>query len=598
MEAGLVRQTSAVNTLFENFIDAGVTVIAWWAIGFGLAFGTSVGDLGLIGGDNFFLSNAITFKDGALSYAMGSGGSTANVNTLALFFFQFAFAATSSTITTGAMAERTDFMGDLIYSNIMMAISYPIVVHWAWNSGGWLFKMGYHDFAGSSVVHAVGGWTAIVGAFLLGPRANRGPWGQPPVPHNLAYAAAGAIILWFGWYGFNPGSTLSMANPGLTSLVVVNTTMAAAAGAMSSAIYIYYRTGKWHLFCAINGSLGGLVAITAPCAYVMPWASVVIGGVAGVLVLVVVDFIESIEIDDPVGAFGVHGACGMFGALSVGLFGQAELTMTKKSGLFLGGGFDLLGVQLLGVVAIVLFTAIFSYVMFSGLKAWGHLRVHPTADIVGIDVYEHGASVWPDVLPYRDEAYYTNQALLATQPPLHPTYPVAVSGQMTDVALFNSGNDLAKAGDFEAAIQYYNQAIQINATKISYYNNLAAALKRVGRIRDAVGVYVQMLEADPKSVKGFLRLGSTLIEANLDTLAVNIYREFIAQVEEGALLLSAATDSGTDLSGQIEDSPDGLTADEFSSSGEGVDRSATVAFMASIASRPPEIKERCSRAFF
>ena len=396
LEAGLVRQTAVVNTLLENFIDAAVTAIAWWAVGFGIAFGTSAG--GLLGTDNFFLSAALTLPEGTVNYAMGAGGSSANITTFSLFFFQFAFAATASTITTGAMAERMDFAGDLIYSFIMGAFSYPIIVHWVWNSGGWLAKMGYHDFSGSSVIHIVGGFTALVGAYLLGPRPNR-VWDRPPEPNNLALATLGTMILWLGWYGFNPGSTLGTGNPGLIGLVTVNTTLAAAAGALSSLFYVFFRIGKWHLFCALNGSLAGLVSVTAGCAFVMPWAAVLIGLVAGVLVLVVVDFIEELRIDDPVGAFAVHGCCGMLGTLAIGFLGQPQLTRNNKAGLLLGGGFDLLGVQVLGVISIAIFTTAFAFLMFGVLKAMNRLRVHPKGDKLGIDVYEHGASAWPDFYP-------------------------------------------------------------------------------------------------------------------------------------------------------------------------------------------------------
>ncbi|OLP19309.1 ammonium transporter [Leptolyngbya sp. 'hensonii'] len=415
LEAGLVRQSAVVNTLLENFIDAAVTILAWWAVGFAIAFGTDAGGLGLIGSDNFFLSEAITFTAPSgqsttnqfifnsipTTYGMGAGGSSVGINTLTLFFFQFAFAATASTITTGAMAERTDFLGDLIYTTFMGAFSYPIIVHWVWNNGGWLAKMGYHDFAGSSVVHTVGGVTAIVGAYLLGPRANRGPWGQPPLPCNLSLATLGAMILWFGWYGFNPGSTLSTGNTGLMALVTVNTTLAAGAGAISTLLYVYIRTGKWHLFCTLNGSLAGLVAITAGCAFVAPWAAVLIGLTAGILVIVVVDLIESAKIDDPVGAFGVHGSCGMMGTLAIGFLGQPQLTLNQKGGLLLGGGLDLLFTQLIGLLAIILFTGAFSFILFGLLKSLGHLRVHPKADKIGIDVFEHGATAWPDVYPIK-----------------------------------------------------------------------------------------------------------------------------------------------------------------------------------------------------
>ncbi|WP_016949933.1 ammonium transporter [Anabaena sp. PCC 7108] len=402
LEAGLLRQRGVVNALLENFVDAAVTILVWWGIGFGIAFGTSAG--GFIGTDTFFLSQ-LPGADG--SYPMGAPGSSAAINTYTLFFFQFAFAATASTITTGSMAGRTDFIGDLIYSAIMGAFSYPLIVHWVWNADGWLAKMSFHDFAGSSVVHSVGGWTALVGAYLLGPRPGRPAWGTLPPAHNLGLAALGTMILWFGWYGFNPGSTLSTGNTGLIGLVTINTTLAAGAGAIAAMLYQYFRSGKWDLVYCLNGSLAGLVAVTAGCAYILPWAAVLIGLTGGILVVLGIDLIEALHIDDPVSAFAVHGINGMMGTLAIGLFGQPELTMNTKAGLFLGGGFDLLGVQLVGVAAIGAFSIGFAFLMFSGLKAIGHLRVNSEADRVGIDAYEHGTTVWPDV--YAVEEFVEEQ---------------------------------------------------------------------------------------------------------------------------------------------------------------------------------------------
>lgn len=399
LEAGLVRQTGVVNTLAENFIDASITLLAWWLTGFAIAFGTTSN--GFWGTDGFFLNNAMTISNGAIQYATGAGGSSSPLNTFTLFFFQFAFSATASTITTGAMAERTEFKGDLIYAFIMGAVMYPIVVHWVWNEGGWLHKLNFHDFAGSAVVHSVGGWTSLVGAYILGPRPNR-IWGQMPPAHNLGYATIGTMILWFGWYGFNAGSALSIQNTGLVGLVVVNTSIAAATGSLAAMLYIYFRFRQWHLFCGLNGSLAGLVAVTGGCAYIMPWAAAVIGLVAGVLVLIVVDIIEWFEIDDPVGAFSVHGACGMMGIIAVGLFADPALSINKKAGLFMGGGFDLLGVQMGGEAAIIIFSVIFSFIMFGVLNMLGLLRVNAEADRIGIDVYEHGASAWPDVYAIDD----------------------------------------------------------------------------------------------------------------------------------------------------------------------------------------------------
>ncbi|MBC6956898.1 MAG: ammonium transporter [Chloroflexi bacterium] len=408
LETGLIRQTGAVNALLENFIDAGVTAVAFWAVGFGIAFGTSVG--GLFGASNFFLSDAIIVADGSVSFAKFAA--YPNLDVLTLFFFQFAFAATASTITTGAMAERTDFVGDLIYSAVMGAISYPIIVHWVWG-GGWLAQLGFHDFAGSTVVHTVGGITAIVGAWMLGPRKFRvgrnGEWKPQPPAHNLGLATIGTMILWFGWYGFNPGSTLGTGNTGLTGLITLNTTLGAAGGTLVCMLLQYARSKKWNLVYTLNGSLAGLVAVTAGCAFISPAAALFIGAVAGALVIYAADAIERLRIDDPVGAFAVHGACGIWGTLAVGLFGMPGLTYGVEAaihgGLFYGGGVSLLGIQAVGSLATILFTGVFALVMFGALKAFGHLRANTKADTIGIDLYEHGTAVWPDLLPVpADEA--------------------------------------------------------------------------------------------------------------------------------------------------------------------------------------------------
>lgn len=394
LEAGLIRHTGVVNALLENFMDAGLTGLLFWAVGYGVAFGTSAG--GLVGTSNFFLSDALSFQDGNVIYG-GEG-----MSIFALFFFQFAFAATASTIATGSMAERTDFIGDLIYSGIIAAIIYPVVVHWIWG-GGWLAERGFYDFAGSTVVHSVGGVVALIGAIMLGPRANR-KFGSPPKPHNLALATLGTMILWFGWYGFNAGSTLGMSDHGLTSLVAVNTTLAAAAGTMAAMFFTFFRNGKWDLGITLNGSLAGLVGITAGCAFVAPWAAVLIGLLAGVLVILIADAIEALKIDDPVGAFAVHGACGIFGTLAIGFFGQPELT-NGAGGLLMGGGADMLINQAIGVIAVAAWVGLTSTAMFGALKAVKRLRVSHKADLVGIDIYEHGASLWPDVLPVGHEDY-------------------------------------------------------------------------------------------------------------------------------------------------------------------------------------------------
>jgi ammonium transporter, Amt family len=338
LEAGLIRQTSVVNALLENFFDAGMTALIFWAVGFGIAFGVSSG--GIIGTDNFFLDKAIQIvtSDGTTSVTFMTMADAnpdmawTGLSVLAFFFFQFAFAATASTIATGAMAERTDFVGDLIYTALVGAIIYPVIVHWVWNSGGWLAKMGFWDFAGSTVVHTVGGVLGLVGAWMLGPRPNR-KFGEFPPAHNLSLATLGTMILWFGWYGFNPGSTLLVGDGGLVGLVVLNTTLAAGAGALTSMFFVFFRTGRWDLTFTLNGSLAGLVAVTAPCAFILPGSAIIIGVVAGILVVLAVELIEALKIDDPVGAFAVHGANGIWGTLSIGLFTQAGLLPGGNAGL-------------------------------------------------------------------------------------------------------------------------------------------------------------------------------------------------------------------------------------------------------------------------
>ncbi|MCU0463137.1 MAG: ammonium transporter [Anaerolineae bacterium] len=395
LETGLVRQTGAVNALAVNFIDATVTGIVFWFVGFGIAFGASSN--GLFGTSMFALNSS---SMGEIFYG--------NLPVLVFFFFQFAFAATAATITTGALAERTDFIGDQLKSVAIGALIYPVVVHWHWG-GGWLFQTGFHDFAGSTLVHYVGGLCALVGAAIMGPRPGR-KWGAPPKPHNLGLAALGAMILWFGWYGFNPGSTLGIIGyADLAALIALNTTLAAAIGTLSTLAFVYFRTHKFDFAMSLNGSLAGLVGVTAGCAFVEPIGALAIGAVAGVVVVLAADLVESLKIDDAVGAFAVHGACGMWGTLAIGLFGAPGLmlavpgTETVNLGLFYGGGLSMLGIQFVGVAATTLWVGATSAVLFFGLKAIGRLRVNKIADTVGIDVYEHGASIWPDVAPLPEE---------------------------------------------------------------------------------------------------------------------------------------------------------------------------------------------------
>jgi ammonium transporter, Amt family len=396
LETGMIRQTAAVNGLLENFLEAGIGAICWWAIGFGLAFGTTNG--GLFG--------TTLFMPGIDLAGVPFGAY--NISTLTMFFFQFAFAATASTITTGAMAERTDFIGNIIYTAVVIIFIYPIVVHWVWG-GGWLFGQGFIDFAGSNVVHTVGGVIALVGAWMLGPRKGK-VWGKSIPPHNLGLALTGTMILWVGWYGFNPGSTLGAVGIGSTiGIVVLNTTLGGGIGSLTALFFQYFRTGKWDLTACLNGSLAGLVAVTGGCAFISPVAALIIGGVAGIFLLLWTDLLEIIKVDDAVGASSVHLACGVWGIIAIGLFAEPSLIYFAANpanetwgGLLVsGGGANLLIVQLMGSAATIGWCAVTSFVMFYALKMIGHLRVNPLAEVDGnfIDNYEHGQTVWPDILP-------------------------------------------------------------------------------------------------------------------------------------------------------------------------------------------------------
>lgn len=390
LESGMIRQTGVVNSLMENFMDACIGGLTFFAVGYAVAFGASSG--GLFGTTNFFLSEAMTFTDGGVDYGAG-------VSSFVIFFFQYAFAATAGTIATGAMAERTNFWGKIIYTIVVAALIYPVVVHWVWSAEGWLFNANFKDFAGSTVVHFVGGVVGLVGAIMLGARKGR-VFGKAVKPHNLALATTGAILLWFCWYGFNAGSSLGMSNNGFVGLVAVNTTLAAAAGAVVAVMVSYFRTGKWDLPFALNGSLAGLVGITAGCAFVTPVSSIIIGGMAGILVIVGFELLERLKIDDAVGAFPVHGICGAFGTIAIGFLGQPEL---GANGLLFGGGFEQLGIQLVGVGAVAAWVSVTSVVMFSVVKALGVLRIPAKAEEYGIDIYEHGMTVWPDILPNPED---------------------------------------------------------------------------------------------------------------------------------------------------------------------------------------------------
>lgn len=384
LESGMIRQGGVVNSMAENFFDALLTGVFFWAIGFGLAYGTTNG---LFGTSLFF------------NMGMNPDGSGLDGAFYISFFYQYAFAAAAGTIITGATAERMNFKGKILYTIIIAAFIYPIVVHWVWSGtdGAFLYNMGYRDFAGSSVVHMVGGILAVTGAYFIGPRLGR-VWGNAPKGHNMVLATLGTFILWFGWYGFNVGSTLNARDPGLMGLVALNTTVAAAAGSMAALFFVYFRSGKWDLPATLNGCLAGLVGITAGCAYVSPTSAIIIGVISGILVIFGGLLLERLKIDDAAGAFPVHGLCGAFACIAVGLFGLPALT-GNEPGLLVGGGFGTLVTQIIGVAVIAAYTTVTGVIMWLVVKALGILRVSDKAMEMGLDVYEHGQTNWPDVLP-------------------------------------------------------------------------------------------------------------------------------------------------------------------------------------------------------
>ncbi|WP_269523154.1 ammonium transporter [Coraliomargarita parva] len=390
VEAGLTRAKNASNIMMKNLMDFSLGALVYWAIGYTLMYGESGN--GFFGWDSsLLLMNSAT---------LGTDNATS-----AGWFFQVVFAATAATIVSGAMAERTKFIAYCFYSLIISALLYPISGHWIWGGDGWLASMGMRDFAGSTVVHSVGAWAALAGAILIGPRKGKFTKdGQVrAIPgHNMPLAALGVFILWFGWYGFNPGSTLAAVD-GIAH-VAVTTTLGAAAGAVAAMITTWIMFKKPDLSMSLNGTLAGLVAITAPCASVSTGSAVIIGLVAGILVVLSCYALEHfLKIDDPVGAISVHGVCGAWGTLSIGLFGSQAIdvlywdeTSCIKDGLFMGGGFSQLATQAIGVVSVFAFTFVTAFILFFILKKTIGLRVSEEEEDKGLDICEHGVESYPN----------------------------------------------------------------------------------------------------------------------------------------------------------------------------------------------------------
>ena len=374
VEAGLIRSKNAANVLMKNLMDFCFAALGFFIFGYAIAYGS----------DGLFLGTDGWFMFGAESPVEG-------LPTEAFWLFQAVFAGTAATIVSGAMAERMRFVAYLTYSFLLTAFVYPVVAHWVWG-GGWLARLDFYDFAGSTVVHAVGGVAALVGAWILGPRIGRfNKDGSPNAiaGHNLPLVTIGVFILWFGWYGFNAGSTLGMGEPDVVARIAMNTTLAPSAGAIAAMVTAWLMFGKPDLTIALNGSLAGLVGITAPCAAVGPGSAIVIGAVAGVLVVYGITWLNRIQVDDPVGAIPVHGLCGVWGTLAVGIFGQATLG-APTDGLVYGGGFGQLGTQSLGLAACLGFTAVAMAIVFKAIDAVIGLRVSRETELRGLDLDEHG----------------------------------------------------------------------------------------------------------------------------------------------------------------------------------------------------------------
>ncbi len=398
VEAGFCRAKNAVNILAKNFAVFGIASVAFWLVGWALMFGDGNAILGLNG---LMVAGADNSPATGDAYqGVYSSINWTGIPLLAKFFFQLVFAGTAATIVSGCVAERVHYRSFMIFTFVLVALSYPITGHWIWG-GGWLAELGMWDFAGSTVVHSVGGWAGLAGIVLLGPRIGKYRQGRVhPIPgHSMALAFLGGMILWLGWFGFNPGSTMGISGEGALAVshIVVTTNLSCAMGLLTATITSWLVLGKPDFSMTVNGALAGLVAITAPCAFVTVPVSALIGLVAGVLVVFSVLFFDKVKIDDPVGALSVHLTNGIWGTLAIGLFATvAAPGGIDRDGLFMGGGFGLLGSQLIGVLAVGAFTFLLALIVWGILKGVGGIRVDAEVETAGLDISEMGMEAYSE----------------------------------------------------------------------------------------------------------------------------------------------------------------------------------------------------------
>lgn len=389
VEAGFARSKNTVNILSKNFIVFAVSSLGFLLLGWGIMFG----------GDNPFMGTENLFILGNQDLSAYDSTLTSTVPFWGKFFFQLVFCGTAATIVSGAVAERVKYVSFIIFSFVLTLVIYPIVGHWVWG-GGWLADLGFKDFAGDAVVHSLGGWAALSGAMLLGPRIGKyGKDGKPrAIPgHSMSLAVIGLFVLWLGWFGFNPGSTMSFQNTNDVVHILMTTNTSAIAAVLTATITSWIVMKKPDLGMTINGCLAGLVAITGSCAYVTIEVSLLIGAIAGILVVFLVRFFDNRKIDDPVGATSVHLGCGIFGTLCVGIFAKEGVTsLSTTNGLLYGGGLEPLGIQLLGTVVIGAFVFVTTGIVWFILKKTVGIRVSREEEIQGLDIGEHGNLAYPD----------------------------------------------------------------------------------------------------------------------------------------------------------------------------------------------------------